>query len=83
MVTLFPVTESSSLETSFRAADEVSYVGKIPNGLFPISFDAWNFDNFTKATWLRGWSGWKAAGKMNGGENDQIQLIGHCNKSGL
>lgn len=34
-----------------RDTYQVSYVGqngKIPNGLFPISFDAWNFNNFGK-----------------------------------
>lgn len=28
--------------------DQVSYVGEIPNGLFPVSLDAWNFNNFAK-----------------------------------
>eukprot|EP00435_Cladocopium_sp_Y103_P048495 s2024_g14.t1 len=31
-----------------RDTYQVSYVGKIPNGLFPVSLDAWNFNNFGK-----------------------------------
>ena len=31
-----------------RETYHVSYVGEIPNGLFPVSLDAWNFNNFAK-----------------------------------